>query len=64
MENILDRHQNNQFIVFFVAYIDRSKKLKLTGTVKPVLRTTSEQGPPVNNGQSGAAMTRLDLSYH
>jgi hypothetical protein len=33
-------------------------------TVKPVLTTTSEYWPPVNNSQSEAIMTSLNPTYH
>ena len=33
-------------------------------TVKPVLTATSEQRPPVNNGQSEAITASLSLTYH
>jgi hypothetical protein len=34
------------------------------GTVKPVLTATSEQRPPVNNGQSETITASLSLTYH
>ena len=38
--------------------------MSILGTVKPVLTTTYEQRPPVNNGQPEGSMTSLNLAYH
>ncbi len=37
---------------------------KMCYTVKPVLTTTSEQRPPVNNGQPEGSTTSLNLASH
>ncbi len=54
-------------IIFFTIWTKKTLSIKIcnyTATVKPVLTTTSEQRPPVNNGQSEAITTILKPTCH
>jgi hypothetical protein len=39
------------------------QKLEIESTVKPVLTTTSEQWPPVNNGQPDPQTSQINTSF-